>query len=207
VRAMSDNGQRKGKLIVVTGGARSGKSRFAEQYTAKEGSHWSEDRIAYIATSQVYDREMEERVTLHKQQRPSGWRTIEEPYDLEAVINRLSREKVCVVMIDCITLWLSNVLLLPDEQGNDQWDHADYVRSIQERAEKLSILLQKAPFTTIVVTNEVGDGLVPEYPLGRVYRDLAGWVNQALASKADEVYIVICGIPVNLRSIAVHLEG
>lgn len=204
---MDLGGHRESKLVVVTGGARSGKSRFAEQYTAKLGSRRPDGEIVYIATSQVYDQEMEERVALHKQRRSNEWTTVEEPYDLEAVLERLAVEKVSVVLIDCITLWLSNVLLLPDEHGLERWTDPAYVRSILERTHKLSFLLQEAPFATVIVTNEVGGGLVPEYPLGRVYRDLAGQVNQTLAEKADEVYVAICGIPVNLRSIASPLEG
>jgi adenosylcobinamide kinase/adenosylcobinamide-phosphate guanylyltransferase len=190
------------KTIVITGGARSGKSRFAEQYASELGSYDEQREIVYIATSQIYDEEMEKRVAIHRHRRSSDWRTIEEPYDLEAVLQRLAEEKVSVVLIDCVTLWISNLLLHADVSGTEQWMDPHRSEHIFQRIADLATRVKEAPFSTIFVTNEVGDSLVPDYPLGRVFRDLAGRANQALAAKADEVFLVVCGIPLNLRELA-----
>jgi adenosylcobinamide kinase/adenosylcobinamide-phosphate guanylyltransferase len=227
VNIVQNENRSQNKLILVTGGARSGKSRFAEQYaseleyrvqyaselgnrcgrcgpiSSEESDQGAEqDEIVYIATSQIYDEEMKRRVALHRDQRPSDWRTIEEPYGLEAALQRLAEENVSVVLIDCVTLWISNLLLQLDESGTERWMEPERSEHIFQRITNLAALLKESPFSTILVTNEVGDSLVPEYPLGRVFRDLSGQANQALAAKADEVFLVVCGIPMNLRELA-----
>ncbi|MNB75704.1 Bifunctional adenosylcobalamin biosynthesis protein CobP [compost metagenome] len=196
------------KMILATGGARSGKSRFAEQYAGELDSA-SDGSAIYIATAQLWDQEMRERAELHRRRRPPQWLTIEEPYALENEIRRLSMstEAVSVVLIDCLTLWLSNLLLKPDETGEELWESHDHREGILRRVEELALLLKQAPFSSVVVTNEVGDSLVPDYPLGRVFRDLAGQSNQLLAEQADEVFLVVCGMPVNLREAAWRPAG
>ncbi|MBY9078150.1 bifunctional adenosylcobinamide kinase/adenosylcobinamide-phosphate guanylyltransferase [Paenibacillus sp. HN-1] len=193
-------------MILATGGARSGKSRFAEQYAGELDSA-SDGSAIYIATAQLWDHEMRERAELHRRRRPSEWRTIEEPYALEEEIRRLSREPVSVVLIDCLTLWLSNLLLMPGESGQELWENHDHREGILRRVEDLALLLKQAPFSSVVVTNEVGDSLVPDYPLGRVFRDIAGQANQLMAEHADEVFLVVCGLPVNLREAAWRPAG
>lgn len=206
----------KSKVILVTGGARSGKSRFAEEYAAyltKESffpkgtadlstANNQGGRIVYMATSQVYDQEMERRVAEHRISRPAEWTTVEEPYHLKEALLRLADEPVSVVLIDCVTLWISNLLLLPNDLGKEKWMNPKRSEEIIEAVREVSELLKQASFSTILVTNEVGSSIVPEYPLGRVYRDLAGRVNQLFASKADEVFLVTSGISVNLRELA-----
>lgn len=187
------------KVVLVTGGARSGKSRFAEELVSDIAN--STGSVVYIATSQVYDKEMEQRVRAHRNQRPSEWRTVEEPLYLEKTILGLIEEKPAVVLIDCITLWVTNLLLEADEFGKERWQDSQHSEHILERAFRLGKLLQEAPFITVLVTNEVGDSLVPEYPLGRVFRDLAGRVNQALAQASDDVFLVISGIPIRLSEL------
>lgn len=197
------------KVILVTGGARSGKSQFAERLVADIARSRSESNtvdesghtVAYIATSQIYDDEMARRVIAHRNQRPSSWRTVEEPYQLEKVIDQLIEQQISIVLIDCITLWISNLLLETGASGKEQWHIPEHSEYILERATNVGRLLEEAPFQTVIVTNEVGDSLVPEYPLGRVFRDLAGRVNQALAAASDDVFWVVCGVPVRLSEL------
>lgn len=179
-------------VVLVTGGARSGKSGFAEQYAARRA-----DRVTYIATAQALDEEMRRRIALHRRQREGRggiWDTVEEPIDLAGALER--RRADPVVLIDCLTLWLTNVLLAREE------DEAGAERRVLAEVDRLAEALRDYPGCAVVVTNEVGDGIVPEYSLGRLYRDLAGWMNQRIAAVAEEVFLVTAGIPVELRSIA-----
>lgn len=180
-----------GKIILVTGGARSGKSTFAEQYVAKYG-----EKIGYIATSQIYDDEMEFRVKLHQKRRPQGWDTFECPFDAHHVIVDKG-QSYDMFLFDCITIYISNIL-------SKVQDITDFDGNYQLVTGKINELIEaiKASDTTVVlVTNEVGAGIVPENKLARIYRDLAGLTNQILAEAAAEVYLVVAGIPVNLRQL------
>ena len=185
--------------IMVTGGARSGKSVFAEQYAQRTGSSG-----IYIATCQSYDEEMSARIGMHRASRlASGysWETIEEPFAAAELLNRLAerlrhdRANETVVLLDCLTLWLTNWLLRLDQD-------ADAEARLSEETAKLLQAVASFPFPLIVVTNEVGDGIVPAYPLGRQFRDEAGRLNQRLASVCERVFLVTAGIPVELKSIA-----
>ncbi|GIO10496.1 adenosylcobinamide kinase/adenosylcobinamide phosphate guanyltransferase [Cohnella xylanilytica] len=179
-------------VVLVTGGARSGKSSFAEQYAA----HQAESGI-YIATAQALDAGMRDRIAHHRSQREKTgfrWETVEEPLDLVGTLRRASAAPV--VLVDCLTLWLTNVLLEKEDEGEEA------ERRVMPRIEELRETLEGYPGRAILVTNEVGDGIVPEYPLGRLYRDLAGILNQRIASVSDEVFLVTAGIPVELRRIA-----
>ncbi|MCC3376896.1 bifunctional adenosylcobinamide kinase/adenosylcobinamide-phosphate guanylyltransferase [Cohnella sp. REN36] len=183
-------------IVLVTGGARSGKSAFAERYAALHGREG-----VYVATSEALDEEMARRIALHRAQRErSGfaWRTVEEPLDLAGTLLRL-REKP-VVLVDCLTLWLSNHLLREEGQ-------ADAEARIEERMQTLAEALGGMKGCVILVTNEVGDGVVPAYPLGRVYRDLAGVLNRQIAAVSDEVFLVTAGIPVELKRLAFAWPG
>lgn len=184
------------KIILVTGGARSGKSRFAEQYVAKHGIE-----IAYIATSQIYDDEMKLRVELHKNRRPEEWTTYESPYMAENAIVEASK-KHDTILFDCLTLYTSNILFAKSAPQEIKRRY-EYVK------ERIEILLKTARASNrqiIFVTNEVGMSIVPENALAREYRDLAGLVNQLIAANADEVYMVISGIAVDIKKIATKLE-
>lgn len=180
-------------IVLVTGGARSGKSRFAEQYAARLGT-----RGLYVATSEVFDDEMRARVDKHRERRErSGfpWETIEEPLDLTGVLNA-SRHPV--ILVDCLTLWLSNWLLrCENEEDSD--------RRVLSKIEELARTLSTLESTVILVSNEVGDGVVPEYPLGRRYRDLAGLMNQQVAAVCGQVFLVTAGIPIELKSRAFQI--
>jgi adenosylcobinamide kinase / adenosylcobinamide-phosphate guanylyltransferase len=167
------------RIILVTGGCRSGKSRFALN-TAEQIAG---DNRLFIATSQPLDDEMKERVKRHRQERGPGWRTVEAPVRLsEAVTGH--HDSARVLLIDCITMWLTNLLL--DESTSEKTD--EYMENL-----KAAIIGSRCP--VLLVTNEVGMGIVPENRLARKFRDLAGSINQTLAGLADQVVLVVSGIP------------
>ncbi len=184
-----------GKIILVTGGARSGKSAFAERYAKAHGR-----KIAYIATAQVYDAEMELRVRLHKSRRPAAWRTYEAPSHADQAF-REAASSHDLILFDCLTVYTSNCLLRAKSASIEE-------RGGEVMREIASLLLaaQEEKATSIFVTNEVGAGIVPENALAREYRDLAGRVNQRFAASAAAVYLVVSGIAVNISELAVHLE-
>lgn len=187
-----------GKIILVTGGARSGKSTFAEQYAATQGK-----AVAYIATAQIYDAEMQERVNLHRVRRPRNWRTYEAPYADKDTMKEAAAA-ADVVLFDCLTLYTTN-LLLSDDAPKVREERTEYILN---RIEQLLEAARQSAATNIFVTNEVGLGIVPDNALAREYRDVAGWVNQRVSACADEVYLVVSGLPVEIKKLAVKLgEG
>lgn len=180
-----------GKIILITGGARSGKSRFAEEYVTKYGKS-----IAYIATSQIYDDEMAYRVKLHRKRRPSSWQTFEAPFNAHEAISEAFKAHD-TILFDCITLYLSNYICAKETEN---FSLAELSCGAQKMIGQLIEAVAKAPDKTCVfVTNEVGSGIVPENQLARNYRDLAGLCNQQLAQSADEVYFVVSGIPLQIK--------
>lgn len=183
--------------VLVTGGARSGKSRFAEQYAATLGTEG-----IYVATSQTLDEEMRDRVGRHRARREGMsfvWNTVEEPYELARV---LEAGRGSIVLIDCLTIWLSNWLLRCEQEADAEAAVQAQVEALVSAFERLS-----EDDAVIAVTNEVGSGVVPAYPLGRQFRDLAGWMNQRLASVCQQVFLVTAGIPVELKRLAYTLPG
>jgi adenosylcobinamide kinase/adenosylcobinamide-phosphate guanylyltransferase len=182
-----------GSLTLIIGGARSGKSRAAQELAARLAAGRP---VAYIATAEAGDDEMRERIARHRQSRPANWMTIEEPRRVTEALRRC--DTAAVILIDCLTLYITNHLLdLPDGPygHGDGWD--------VERAEAAIVTLiqvaQSVPADVIVVSNEVGLGLVPETPLGRVFRDVAGRANQAMAAAADRVVFMVAGLPSYLK--------
>lgn len=180
-----------GRIILITGGARSGKSAFAEKCAAAAGR-----RVAYIATAQVYDDEMARRVKLHRQRRPDSWVTLEAPYDAEEAMEK-ALQQAGSVLFDCLTLYTSN-LLLSEQAPKEAEKRAAY---ILEKMEALLKVARSAQGTIVFVTNEVGFGIVPDNALAREYRDIAGWVNQKVAEYAQEVYLVVSGIPLSIKNL------
>ena len=170
------------KLILVLGGARAGKSTFALSL-AKE--YAGEGSVAFIATAQALDEEMAQRIARHREERPPHWTTIEEPYEIDRAL--IQAPDSSVVLIDCLTLFVSNWLV----RGEDA--------RVQETVESFLAALRFQLQTVICVSNEVGLGLVPETPLGRTFRDLLGRVNQQFAEAADEVYLLVAGLPLRLK--------
>ena len=181
-------------IIYVTGGARSGKSRFAEKLAEE-----SKDKL-YIATAILFDDEMKARAEKHKQDRGNSWKTFEGYRDLDKVIikNRCKDS----ILLDCITTMVTNIMF---EDGEKNWESikTEEIEKLEKRVtaeiEKLLEEGKKFKGNLIIVSNEVGMGLVPEYPLGRHFRDIAGRVNQIIAEKADEVYFLVSGIPMKIK--------
>ena len=176
------------KLILVTGGSRGGKSAYAQGLAeALPGPR------AFVATCPVIDAEMHERVRRHQLARsPRDWRTIEEPLDLAAAF--LDAKEQPVVLVDCLTLWVNNVMYEAERQ-NKAVSEAEIAR----RCKPVLAAARDHGGTVIFVTHEVGMGLVPESPLGRRFRDLAGRVNQIIAAACDEVILVVCGQPLKIK--------
>lgn len=162
----------------VLGGARSGKSGFAERLIGGPG----QNRI-YIATAQAFDTEMQDRITAHKNQRGSGWSTIEAPLNVPDVLGELKAGDRA--LLDCATLWLSNVML--DE------------RPVALASDALLDAIAICPARLVIVSNEVGSGVVPDTRLGRAFRDAQGTLNQRLAAAADLAVLVVAGLPVVLK--------
>lgn len=179
------------RLVLVTGGARSGKSSFAQEMAMAHG-----DRVAYVATAEARDREMTRRIAAHQIRRPASWLTIEAPLALVEAISSC-RGRAEAVIVDCLTVFLSNILCAED------WETRDAGELWPKAAAEIEEAIRAArglPGLVVFVTNEVGDGIVPPSRLGRVFRDLAGWVNQMVAAAADRVYLVHCGLAVELKA-------
>lgn len=177
-------------ITLVTGGARSGKSTFAESIFKDKKD------VVYIATSKITDTEMEERVKLHQESRPDQWRTFEGNYDLD---NSIGEEKN--YLLDCITILVSNIMF--DISKDTEYIDFNLQKSIEDKVifelEKLFIRIKEKNLNLVLVTNEVGDSIVPEHHISRVFRDIQGRINQRVAAIADEVYLVCCGIPVKIK--------
>ncbi|MGA2762579.1 MAG: bifunctional adenosylcobinamide kinase/adenosylcobinamide-phosphate guanylyltransferase [Spirochaetia bacterium] len=172
-------------LILVTGGSRSGKSGFALDL----GQRSQAPRV-FLATAQAQDEEMRQRIEAHRRSRPAGWRVVEEPRDLAGAL-RAALETACTVIVDCVTLWISNLIVEDEQFGEPQ---------AAERAEELAKIAIGTPSRVIVVTNEVGSGVVPDNPLARRFRDCAGRANQVLARKAHAVHFMVSGIALALKT-------
>lgn len=181
-----------GPLILLLGGARAGKSKHALRLAASHGGG-AEASVCFIATAQALDEDMTERIARHQIERPEHWRTIEEPYRIDEALQRTA--EVDIVIVDCLTLFVSNWLVRYD----DEHETEQVVRGIARDFLELARSRQQ---TIICVSNEAGLGVVPETRLGRVFRDLLGRVNQDFAAAADEVYMIIAGLPLQVKPTA-----
>jgi adenosylcobinamide kinase/adenosylcobinamide-phosphate guanylyltransferase len=190
-----------GKLTLILGGARSGKSTFAEQRAKELGG----DSVLYVATSETKDDEMQQRVEKHRAERPSTWGTLEAPRNVAQVL-RQEGSAAMVILLDCMTFLVANHLLEAagpqgdpfDDPSADPFDvkiEADVVAEV----EALVAYVKETEVEMLVVSNEVGLGIVPPYELGRAYRDILGRANQILARHADEVQLLVAGIPMKVK--------
>lgn len=187
-------------LVLILGGARSGKSRYAEELAHRLGKG-----VLYVATAQAGDEEMAARIAEHRDGRPDAWRTLEAPVRVgEAVLSDLRSNSAEIVLLDCLTFLVTNLILagLEDPSREEELDRINEVAArarIRAELDELLDARRASGIPWIVVTNEVGSGLVPPYHLGRVFRDLQGWANQQLAAEADQVYLMVAGISLGLK--------
>jgi len=175
--------------ILVIGGCRSGKSSHALKLAEGMGR-----RRTFLATCNPMDDEMQDRVDRHRRARSPSWETLEVPVDLaEAITTRSPLTEV--LLVDCLTLWLSNLLM-----------QTQALERLRQRIDEVAKAVRAAPSAVVLVSNEVGAGIVPENRLARLYRDLAGWANQAVAASCNRVVWTVAGIPVTIKPPAPHLN-
>ena len=182
------------KCTLLIGGARSGKSNFAQELAVKSGKP-----VLFVATATAGDDEMRQRIEQHKKSRPSNWTTLETPVHIgNHILNAFDKSQI--VLIDCITLLVNNIFLNNSDNNTEgQLDTSFLEKEVKTEIEELVSCINQVKTSFIIVTNEVGLGLVPPNEIGRLYRDLLGKANQILARRADEVYLMVAGIPLLVK--------
>ena len=175
------------KIIFITGGVRSGKSQFALELARNFPGP-----KAYLATAQPLDREMAERIRRHKRNRPKDWQTLEEPLRVSAILKEKG-DQFSLILIDCLTLWISNGLMA-------NWTEKKFL----QETDRLCKACRDARGSLIIVSNEVGMGIVPDNPSARMFRDLSGLIHQKVSQQADEVYFMVSGLPLQLKKRKAH---
>jgi adenosylcobinamide kinase/adenosylcobinamide-phosphate guanylyltransferase len=182
------------KSTLIIGGARSGKSRFAQELAQKAGGV-----VLFVATAEAGDEEMKQRIEEHKKVRPSNWETLEATTHVGRQIP-LNIGKAQTVIIDCITLLVNNIFQQASQPGDADIDTALVEKEVMAEIKELVDCMERVDAHFIIVTNEVGLGLVPDNKAGRLYRDWLGRANQMLAQHADEVIMMVAGIPVKIKT-------
>jgi len=178
-----------GRITLILGGARSGKSSYAQKLAEESGKS-----VTFLATAQALDEEMSVRIQKHKSERPTDWQTIEVPLDIASHIKEIQSG---VVVLDCITLLLSNLLM--EFVKDDLVEEGPFMQAIQKEIEELLSAIRSSKQEWLIISNEVGLGLVPPYQMGRVYRDGLGWANQRLARESEKVILMVAGIPMVVK--------
>jgi adenosylcobinamide kinase/adenosylcobinamide-phosphate guanylyltransferase len=178
------------RLTLILGGARSGKSSHAQSLAEATGTS-----VTYLATAQALDDEMSRRIQTHRSERPPQWETLEVPLNIAAHVSQIRTE---VVILDCITLLITNLMM--QYVQDDLVDEEPFLSSVRKEIDELIARLHERKQDWIIVSNEVGLGLVPAYQMGRVYRDAIGWANQRLAREADTVLFMVAGIPMVVKA-------
>jgi adenosylcobinamide kinase/adenosylcobinamide-phosphate guanylyltransferase len=187
-----------GRIILVTGGARSGKSEFAERYVL----HYS-PKCDYIATAEILDEEMRERVRLHRERRNDGhWRNHEAPYEADKLLAGLDGA-TGAVLFDCLTVYMANLFYGKNAPEGEFLERCEYVFA---EIDRLLAAARASGKLVVFVSNEVGGGIVPDNRVAREYRDLAGWVNQRVAAAAEHVYFCVAGQAVDVKKLAFTFE-
>jgi len=186
-----------GSICLITGGARSGKSGFAEKLCSERGR-----KIGYIATAEAMDEGMIERIKRHQERRPDSWETFEIQQNIHSILLEKSSKEFDIFLLDCLTVLTTNIML---SDLSIDWDTVprdrinDIEKTVLNQLESLIEAVEKTGHNLIVVTNEVGLGIVPENRLARVFRDIAGKANELMASRAAEVHFVVSGIPMKIK--------
>ena len=175
-----DSGRR---IVLVLGGVRSGKSRYAQELAARGR------RVAFLATAEAGDDEMRQRIARHREERPAWWTTFEVPIALEDALLQCGAGQFDTILIDCLTVWTANLM---EHEGQD-------CEVVLAHADRLAKLLRSVSGSVVLVSNEVGSGIVPDNEIGRTYRDLLGGVNQRVAAAADEVILLVAGCPLFIK--------
>ena len=176
-------------ITLILGGARSGKSSYAQSLAEATGGS-----VTFIATAQALDEEMSRRIQKHRAERPAGWETLEILCDIASHMPHITSE---VVILDCVTLLVSNLLM--QFVKNDLVDEPPFMLAVHKEIEGLLTAIHEQNQDWFIISNEVGLGLVPAYQMGRVYRDALGWANQRLAREADHVLFMVAGIPMTVK--------
>lgn len=190
IKIILSKGKDMKSLTLVLGGARSGKSDFAQRLARERGGN----DVLFVATAEARDDEMRVRIVAHRAARPAAWQTLEAPRDVARALESVTRARVIVV--DCVTLWTSNVLLADQARAS-----AEMMREVDE----LLAWYRANDVAMILVSNEVGMGLVPDNALGRAYRDLLGAVNKKIAAEANEVFFLVAGLPLEIKARAMRV--
>ncbi len=177
------------RITLILGGARSGKSSYAQKLAED-----SDKSVTFLATAQALDEEMSARIQQHRAERPVHWETLEIPLDIASHIKEIQSE---VIILDCLTLLVTNLLM--QFVKDDLADEVPFMQAIQKEMEELLSAIRESNQHWLIISNEVGLGLVPPYQMGRVYRDGIGWANQRLAGEAEKVIFMVAGIPMVVK--------
>jgi adenosylcobinamide kinase/adenosylcobinamide-phosphate guanylyltransferase len=178
-----------GQITLILGGARSGKSSYAQQLAEDSGKS-----VTFLATAQALDDEMSARIKKHKAERPADWQTLEVPLDIASHVGQIKSD---VVILDCVTLLATNLMM--QFVKDDLVEEAPFIEALHKEVDELIATIHTGKQDWIIISNEIGLGLVPPYQMGRVYRDLLGWANQHLAREADKVIFMVAGIPMVVK--------
>lgn len=179
----------KSNITLILGGARSGKSSYAQSLAQESGKS-----VTFVATAQALDDEMSARIQKHRAERPPDWETLETPFNLAACVKQIRSN---VVILDCITLLITNLMM--QFVKDDLVDEAMFMAAVRKEIDEFVDALHEREQNWLIVSNEVGLGLVPPYQMGRVYRDAIGWANQRLAREANKVIFMVAGIPMEVK--------
>ncbi len=180
-----------GRITLILGGARSGKSSYAQSLADATGKS-----VTFVATAQALDEEMSARIQKHRRERPADWQTLETPLGVARYAREIESD---VVILDCVTLLVNNLMM--QFVKDDLVDEAPFLQAVQKEIAELTANIHEQEGHWMIISNEVGLGLVPPYQMGRVYRDGLGWANQRLAREADKVIFMVAGIPTVIKQV------